>query len=147
MVMTPSGSSTEVTLITEDDLYLFNEGSHFNLYEKLGAHPVTHKGVEGTYFAVWAPNSYFVSVKGDFNGWNRDSHPLKARGHSGIWEGFIPGLGKGNIYKYHIAGRNGYEVEKADPVALAYEVPPRILITGSLYLAGHVLAANGTPPG
>jgi 1,4-alpha-glucan branching enzyme len=115
-----------VTLLTEDDLYLFNEGSHFGLYEKLGSHAIAHNGVEGTYFAVWAPNAARVSVKGDFNGWNRDSHPLTARGYTGIWEGFIPGVVKGNIYKYHIVSQhNGYEVEKADPVALAHEVPPK----------------------
>ena len=116
----------DVTLLTEDDLYLFNEGSHFCLYEKLGSHLLTHNNVSGTYFAVWAPNAARVSVKGEFNGWNRDSHPLTARGHSGIWEGFIPGVTKGSIYKYHIVSlHNGYEVEKADPVALAYEVSPK----------------------
>ena len=125
MVLTESIGS-DVTLITEDDLYLFNEGSHFCLYEKLGSHQLTHNNVEGTYFAVWAPNAAQVFVKGDFNGWNRDSHPLNKRGHSGIWEGFIPGVTKGNIYKYHIVSlHNGYEVEKADPLALAYEVPPK----------------------
>jgi 1,4-alpha-glucan branching enzyme len=119
-------SPTQTTLLTEDDLYLFNEGSHFHLYEKLGAHPMCHNGVEGTYFAVWAPNAAYVSVKGDFNQWNRDSHPLTLRGGSGIWEGFVVGIGKGAIYKYHIAScYNGYEVEKADPFALAYEVPPK----------------------
>ena len=116
----------DVTLLSEDDLYLFNEGSHFCLYEKLGSHLLTQNNVSGTYFAVWAPNAARVSVKGEFNGWNRDSHPLTARGHSGIWEGFIPGVTKGNIYKYHIVSlHNGYEVEKADPVALAYEVSPK----------------------
>lgn len=114
-----------MTLFTDDDLYLFNEGSHFNLYEKLGSHQLTHNGVEGTYFAVWAPNATYVTIKGDFNGWNSDSHPLRARGNTGIWEGFIPGITKGNIYKYRLVSRSGYEVEKADPVALAYEVPPK----------------------
>lgn len=125
MVATQPGIGSNVTLFTDDDLYLFNEGSHFNLYEKLGSHQMTHNGVEGTYFAVWAPNAAYVSVKGNFNGWNRDSHPLSARGHSGIWEGFIPGIVKGNIYKYHIVSRSGYEVEKADPMALTHEVPPK----------------------
>ncbi len=126
MVFTKSKVGSEVTLLTEDDLYLFNEGSHFRLYEKLGSHLLTHNNVEGTYFAVWAPNAAEVFVKGDFNGWNRDSHPLIARGHSGIWEGFIPGITKGNIYKYHIvSGTNSYEVEKSDPLALTCEVPPK----------------------
>jgi 1,4-alpha-glucan branching enzyme len=116
----------QTTRLTEDDLYLFNEGSHFHLYEKLGAHPMHQNGVKGTYFAVWAPNAAYVSVKGDFNEWNRDSHPLTLRGGSGIWEGFVAGVSHGAIYKYHVVSQhNGYEVEKADPMALAYEVPPR----------------------
>ncbi|MBE9128104.1 MULTISPECIES: 1,4-alpha-glucan branching protein GlgB [unclassified Coleofasciculus] len=118
--------NAEVTLFTDDDLYLFNEGSHFGLYEKLGSHSMVHDGVEGTYFAVWAPNAAHVSVKGDFNQWNKDSHPLRVRGNSGIWEGFIADVTKGTVYKYHITSyHNGYEVEKADPVALNYEVPPK----------------------
>lgn len=114
------------TLLTDDDLYLFNEGSHFHLYDKFGAHLINHNGVEGTYFAVWAPNAAYVSVRGNFNGWSRDSHPLKLRAQSGVWEGFIPGVGKGTVYKYHVVSHHhGYEVEKADPFALAYEVPPK----------------------
>src|SRR5438309_12117325 len=66
----------DFSLLTDHDLYLFNEGTHYRLYDKLGAHVVTHDGVKGTYFAVWAPNAEAVSVMGDFNGWNRDSHPL-----------------------------------------------------------------------
>ncbi len=127
MVFTESRVGSEMTLITEDDLYLFNEGSHFGLYEKLGSHLLTtHNQVEGTYFAVWAPNAAQVFVKGDFNGWNRDSHPLTVRGSSGIWEGFIPGVTKGNLYKYYIVSlHNGYEVEKSDPLAILDEVPPK----------------------
>lgn len=125
MTVTYPTITTDFSLITEDDLYLFNEGSHFHLYKKLGAHSVTHNGTEGTYFAVWAPNARYVAVKGDFNGWNKDSHPLKLRAASGIWEGFIPNLSKGTVYKYHIVSHNNYEVEKADPVALASEIPPK----------------------
>ncbi|GEM_PF-1156133 len=125
MVATFLEIDTDVTLLTEDDVYLFNEGSHFNLYDKLGSHQLRHNNVEGTYFAVWAPNAVYVTVKGDFNGWSRDSNPLKARGLTGIWECFIPGVKKGDVYKYHIVSRNGYEVEKADPMALAYETPPK----------------------
>jgi len=122
--------SSEATLLTEDDLYLFNEGSHFRLYQKLGAHPMTVEGQEGTYFAVWAPDAKQVFVMGNFNGWNKTSHPLSARGRSGIWEGFIPGVGKGAIYKYHIVSRyKSYKVDKADPFAFYSEVPPR---TGSV---------------
>jgi 1,4-alpha-glucan branching enzyme len=115
-----------VTLLTDDDLFLFNQGSHFRLYEKLGAHPRQHQGQEGTYFAVWAPDAERVSVVGDFNGWDPAVHPLGSRGQSGIWEGFIPGVRKGAAYKYHIQSRfNGYRVDKADPFALFNEVPPK----------------------
>jgi len=117
---------SEVTMLTADDFYLFNEGSHFRLYEKLGSHPLTIDGQEGTHFAVWAPDAKQVSVTGDFNGWNRASHPLQPLGQSGIWGGFVPGLGKGAIYKYHIASRyKGYKVDKADPFANYYETPPK----------------------
>lgn len=115
-----------VSLITNDDLYLFNEGSHFHLYEKLGSHPITINGVEGTYFAVWAPNAREVFVKGDFNGWQDYGHPLSLKGHSGIWEGFVPGMTKGSLYKYRIINRDtGYAVDKADPLARSQELPPR----------------------
>jgi 1,4-alpha-glucan branching enzyme len=120
----------DFTLLTEDDLYLFNEGSHFELYEKMGSHPVHHKGVDGTYFAVWAPDAEKVAVMGEFNGWDKGSHFLGSRGQSGIWEGFIPGIGKGMTYKYHIYSRwGGYRVDKADPYAVHTEVPP---LTGSV---------------
>jgi len=119
-------SFSEVTLLADDDLYLFNEGSHFRLYQKLGAHPLTVGNSSGTYFAVWAPNARQVSVIGDFNGWNRASHHLHSRGQSGIWEGFIPDVGKGFLYKYHIVSHyNGYSVDKADPLAFCAEITPR----------------------
>jgi 1,4-alpha-glucan branching enzyme len=118
--------SYEITRLSQDDLYLFNEGSHLRLYEKLGAHPMSAAGVEGTYFAVFAPNAVEVTVIGDFNGWNETSHPLNARGNSGIWEGFIPAVRIGKHYKYHIVSRyGGYEVDKADPFAFTSELPPR----------------------
>jgi len=119
--------SPEVTLLTEDDLYLFNEGSHFRLYEKLGAHLlITDDGQEGTYFAVWAPDAEQVFITGDFNSWDKASHPLYSRGRSGIWEGFIPGVGKGHLYKYRINSRyKGYKVDKADPYAFYSEMPPK----------------------
>jgi 1,4-alpha-glucan branching enzyme len=116
----------ELTLLTEEDLYLFNEGTHLRLYEKLGAHLVTADGVEGTYFAVWAPNAEQVCVMGDFNQWDPASHPLRPRGRSGVWEGFMPGVGKGTLYKYFLRSRyNGYQVSKADPFAWYAEVPPK----------------------
>jgi len=119
-------SSPEITLLTEDDLYLFNEGTHFRLYEKLGAHPLAIGNQKGSYFAVWAPNAKLVSVTGDFNGWNRMSHALEERGRSGIWEGFIQGIGNGALYKYHIVSRyDSYEADKADPFANCGEIPPK----------------------
>lgn len=106
-------------LITEDDLYLWNEGTHYRLYEKLGAHPTDG----GTYFAVWAPNADRVSVVGDWNGWDSGSDSLQARGVSGIWEGFIREAGHGAAYKYHIVNGD-YRVDKADPFGFHQETPP-----------------------
>ncbi|MGH7545418.1 MAG: 1,4-alpha-glucan branching protein GlgB [Gemmatimonadota bacterium] len=115
----------DVTRWTDDDLYLFNEGSHFRLHEKFGAHAMTVDGVAGTYFAVWAPDAESISVVGDFNEWTEGEHPLRSRGVSGIWEGFVPGVGRGTLYKYDIASRyDGYRVQKADPYGLHHEVPP-----------------------
>ena len=114
------------SLLSDDDLYLFNEGSHYKLYEKLGAHPLTIDGTKGTYFAVWAPNAREVYVIGDFNGWDRTLHRLQHRGKSGIWEGFINGINTGSVYKYYIVSRyHNYTVEKADPFAFFSETPPK----------------------
>jgi 1,4-alpha-glucan branching enzyme len=116
----------DVSLLTDDDLYLFNEGNHYRLYHKLGSHVLQEKEAAGTYFAVWAPDAEQVWVTGDFNDWDKGRHPLSHRAQSGIWEGFIPGLGPGSLYKYHIASKYGaYRVDKADPFAFAFEGPPR----------------------
>jgi 1,4-alpha-glucan branching enzyme len=113
------------TLFTDFDIDLFKAGKHYRLYQKMGSHIVTHQGAGGTYFAVWAPNARFVSVIGDHNGWNRGEHPLSARWDgSGIWEGFIAGLGHGSRYKYFIESSSGYGVEKGDPYAIHWETPP-----------------------
>jgi 1,4-alpha-glucan branching enzyme len=115
-----------MTLLTEEDLHYFNEGTHARLYEKLGAHTLSVGESRGTYFAVWAPDASQVGVIGDFNGWNSTSHPLAQRANSGIWEGFIAGVGEGTIYKYSVTSRyNDYCVEKADPFGFAHETPPR----------------------
>jgi 1,4-alpha-glucan branching enzyme len=116
-----------VSLITDHDVYLFKEGNHFKLYGKFGSHIITVDGVRGTLFVVWAPNAEKVSVVGDFNSWNKTSHQLAARWDgSGIWEGFIPGVGHGTVYKYFIVSRyNNYTVEKSDPFALHCETPPK----------------------
>lgn len=113
-------------LLSDEDLYLFNEGSHLRLYEKLGCHLGSHEGREGAWFAVWAPDAAHVSVIGDFNGWNREANGIHAVQSSGIWEGFIPGISAGDVYKFHIASRyNGYGVDKADPFAFRAEMPPK----------------------
>lgn len=113
------------SLFTDFDVDLFKAGSHYRLYEKLGSHIVTVNGVQGTCFAVWAPNARYVSVIGNFNGWQRGSNPMNVRwDSSGIWELFIPGLSKGEYYKYYIESNSGYRVEKGDPYAIHWETPP-----------------------
>jgi len=115
------------TLLSDQDIYLFKEGSHFGLFDKLGSHPMTVAGAAGALFAVWAPNAENVSVIGDFNGWRPERHKLGPRWDgSGIWEGFIPGLERGAMYKYLVSSKiDGRAAEKGDPFAFAWEVPPR----------------------
>jgi 1,4-alpha-glucan branching enzyme len=117
----------DVSTLTDHDIYLFKEGNYFRLYEKLGAHLTQVNGANGVHFAVWAPNAEKVYMMGDFNGWSRESHPLSPRWDgSGIWEGFIEGLKKGDVYKYHIVSKfNDYKVDKGDPFAFFSELPPR----------------------
>jgi 1,4-alpha-glucan branching enzyme len=116
-----------VSLLTDHDIYLFKEGSHFNLYNRLGSHLMTVDGMQGTLFSVWAPNAEKVSIIGGFNGWDKESHPLSVRGDgSGIWEGFIPNVGEGTVYKYHIVSKyNDYRVDKGDPFAFYCQAPPK----------------------
>jgi 1,4-alpha-glucan branching enzyme len=114
------------TRLTPDDLHRVNEGSHTRLYEKMGAHPVATGETAGTHFAVFAPEAEGVSVIGDFNRWDPGSHPLAPRESSGAWEGFVPNVGAGTLYKYHVRSRHGgYRVDKTDPFAFFREVPPR----------------------
>ena len=115
------------SLFTDFDINLFKAGKHYKLYEKFGSHLVKVDGIEGTYFAVWAPSAKRVSVIGDFNYWTEGEHELNVRwDHSGIWEGFIPFVGKGNLYKYKIESHNnGIKTEKADPYARRCEHPPK----------------------
>ncbi|OGR68439.1 MAG: 1,4-alpha-glucan branching enzyme [Elusimicrobia bacterium GWC2_61_19] len=124
----------DAQLITDQDVYLFNEGNHLRLYEKFGSHPAVVGGKEGTNFAVWAPNAREVYVMGDFNAWDKAKDALRQRGNSGIWEGFIPGVKRGHNYKYRIVSRyKGFVAEKADPMAFAAEVPPKTAsVVGSL---------------
>jgi len=114
------------SLLTDHDIYLFKQGNHFRLYEKLGAHIIEHEGVKGTFFAVWAPNAASVSIVGDFNAWNPLSAPLTLRPDgSGIWQAFVPGIGKDQLYKYHIVSRiENYTVDKGDPFGFYSELPP-----------------------
>jgi 1,4-alpha-glucan branching enzyme len=114
------------SLLTDYDVYLFKEGKHYHLYRKLGAHVVDGNAEKGTQFSVWAPSAKSVSVIGDFNLWRGDAHPLiQRKDGSGIWEGFIPGVKEGDLYKYSVEGSDGIQREKGDPFAFLWEVPPR----------------------
>ncbi|MEP7105795.1 MAG: 1,4-alpha-glucan branching protein GlgB [Chloroflexota bacterium] len=109
-------------MLTDDDVYLFNEGSQFRLWEKLGARVVEG----GTWFGVWAPNAETVAVIGDFNDWDPQANPLQPRATSGIWEGLVPGVGKGTLYKFHIVARgSGWQADKTDPMGVFFEVAPK----------------------
>ena len=121
----PSPAVLPYSRFSEYDLLLFREGNHHKLYEKFGSHVLELEGVTGTYFAVWAPNARSVRVAGSFNGWNGQSHQLNIRWDgSGIWEGFIPGVKTGDLYKYHILTTGNTVLEKGDPFALRWEEPP-----------------------
>ncbi|SET28456.1 1,4-alpha-glucan branching protein GlgB [[Clostridium] polysaccharolyticum] len=111
-------------VIGEMDRYLFGEGNHYEIYKKLGAHPMIIDGVSGTYFAVWAPNARAVSVVGNFNMWDSRLHPMRILGVSGIYELFIPGVGEDAVYKYFIRTRDGKELFKSDPYGNYAEVRP-----------------------
>ena len=125
LVIRTDGDANHVSLLTEYDINLIKAGKHFHLYNKLGSHIVECNGVAGTYFALWAPNAKYVAVVGNFNGWDRGSHPMNVRWDgSGIWECFIPDMGHGQYYKYFIESHSGYSVEKGDPYAFHWETPP-----------------------
>ena len=112
---------------TEQDIRRFQQGEHDRIQRKLGSHPMSYNGQSGTYFAVWAPSAERISVIGDFNRWDKNMHLLQSRPDgSGIWEGFIPGVGQGNLYKFYICSKyNGYNEEKSDPYAFFRECPPQ----------------------
>jgi len=112
-------------VLSEYDLYLFNQGNHYAIYEKLGAHPIQHQGVSGVLFAVWAPSASRVSVVGDFNQWDGRRHGMRQRGSSGIWELFVPQLGPGLLYKYEVRTPDGTLLIKADPYAFGFEKRPK----------------------
>ncbi len=110
--------------ITDFDVHLFAEGQHQRIYEKMGAHPITKAGVDGVYFAVWAPNARNVSVMGDFNHWDGRQHQMR-KGSSGIWDLFIPQLQAGDSYKYEVKNLDGHIYEKSDPYGFQQEVRPK----------------------
>ncbi|MBI5633775.1 MAG: 1,4-alpha-glucan branching protein GlgB [Nitrospirae bacterium] len=113
-------------VLTDFDLHLIGEGTHYKKYEKLGAHVTEINGVSGVHFAVWAPNASNVSVIGSMNNWDRRRHPMRLLVDSGIWELFIPGLGSGEVYKFFIKSRyNNFEAEKSDPYAFFFEHRPK----------------------
>ncbi|MCK7554589.1 alpha-amylase family glycosyl hydrolase [Chitinophaga sedimenti] len=120
------GAVEAFTLFSAKDIELFQAGRHYGLYEKFGSHAVTYEGVAGTYFAVWAPSAAFVSVVGEFNNWTPHTHTLLPRwDKSGIWEGFIPDVKQGQLYKYFIRAESGEELWKGDPFARFWEVRPK----------------------
>jgi 1,4-alpha-glucan branching enzyme len=117
---------SDFSLLSAQDLYLFNEGRNYRIYNKLGAHPASAGDESGVAFGVWAPNAQEVSVIGSFNDWTPGANPLRPRESSGIWEGFVPGATTGSLYKFHIRSHNqGYVAEKADPFGFRHERPPR----------------------
>ncbi|MDR0999585.1 MAG: 1,4-alpha-glucan branching protein GlgB [Clostridiales bacterium] len=111
-------------VMSELDRYLFGQGTHYEIYDKMGSHPLTHQGVEGVLFAVWAPNAKRVSVIGDFNAWDGRRNPMRALGESGIWELFVPGLKQYDRYKYEVKTHGGDLLQKSDPYGNFAELRP-----------------------
>ncbi len=112
-------------LLTDLDLYLLGEGTHFHSYRRLGAHLDSHDGVDGTRFAVWAPNARSICVIGDFNNWDRRLHPMQIHHSTGIWQVFLPDVGVGANYKYLMTFQSGQQQEKIDPYGFYFEEPPK----------------------
>src|SRR5688572_8902898 len=142
LVTVPTGHSIEVDdpyrygrILSDFDLYLFGEGNHTRIYDKLGAHPFRVGEVAGVHFAVWAPNAQRVSVVGDFNDWDGRVHPMRSLGSSGVWEIFVPAAHVGHHYKFEIRSRQGHVLLKIDPYGRAFEVPPlsASIVTKSRY--------------
>ena len=117
--------------ISELDTYLFAKGTHYEIYEKMGAHLAEEDGKAGTYFSVWAPNARSVSVVGDFNNWDRTAHPMQPVQQSGIWDIFVPGVKAGDLYKFAVETSQGYTVLKADPYGNQSQLRPDNASVGS----------------
>ena len=115
----------EPVFISEADQYVFGQGSHYDIYKKLGAHPCTQNGQKGVFFGVWAPHAREVHVVGNFNNWDTSANPMTKLGDGGIYACFIPGVGEGELYKYFITTANGEGIYKADPFANYAELPSR----------------------
>ncbi|MBI3378670.1 MAG: 1,4-alpha-glucan branching protein GlgB [Nitrospirae bacterium] len=112
-------------VLSDFDLHLIGEGSHYKKYEKLGSHVIEVNGIKGIHFAVWAPNAKRVSVAGDFNNWDGRRHQMRVLGSSGVWEIFVPGLDEGEVYKFEIKSKSGEIFLKADPYAFYFEARPK----------------------
>ena len=129
-------------VLSDYDLHLFAEGTHHRVWEKLGSHVMTIGEVTGVHFAVWAPNAQRVSVIGDFNRWDGRVHPMRKLVPSGVWELFVPELKSGTPYKYEVRTHGGHLIEKADPYARLFEVPPRSASVVPLF---HSIPTNKSP--
>ena len=121
---TPAVPAAAEVFISEDDMYLFGQGTHYDIYKKLGAHPSVQDGKKGYYFAVWAPNALSVHVVGSWNGWNEAEGEMKKLGPVGIWSVFIEGVTPGQMYKFLIYAKDGSKLYKADPYANRAEFRP-----------------------
>jgi 1,4-alpha-glucan branching enzyme len=121
---TGTAAASKKVFISDMDCYLFGQGTHYDIYRKLGAHPSEEKGQKGYFFAVWAPNASAVHVIGEFNGWDEEQYSMKEANKGGIWTLFIPGVCEGQLYKFLIYGPDGEKLYKADPYANAAELRP-----------------------
>ncbi len=122
--MKAASKKRETVFISDADQYVFGQGTHYDIYKKLGAHLSEENGEEGTYFAVWAPNAQAVHIIGSFNDWNEESHPMERLEGVGIWKLFVPGVGEGTMYKFLVTAKDGSRLYKADPFANYAEYRP-----------------------
>ena len=138
-----TNKKTGTGFITEVDRYLFGQGTHYEIYEKLGAHPKTYQNQDGMYFAVWAPHADKVSLVGDFNEWNPDKILMTVLEDSGIWEIFIPGMTAGQLYKYAITTHTGKTYLKQIPMHSAGNIVPELPLSLLILTAFPGTMKNG----